>query len=140
MELWFLPRVELRTSRVTRGCLTIFFDRFSFGNVSALLTVTDFLTFLGEAIEAPLTSTRSALVVVWERKVLAVSTNRYRLEPLCSYFLGVLTFTGERKEAFLTGLLLCAVLDDFLADDEEGELFFIPFGAKALFLGTTFCF
>jgi hypothetical protein len=87
--LWPTLRVYLRMSVVLRLVFfEIFFERANIGRVYALLTEAALVYLTGDKK----LSTRSTLAMVAERKVLALSTNLYRLIPLCSCFLGVVGF------------------------------------------------
>ena len=93
MLLWPTPRVCLRMSVVIRlDCFfVIFFERANIGIVCALLTeVALALVCLTGDKKLSVLRVRSTLAMVAERRVLALSTKLYRLNPLCSYFLGVM--------------------------------------------------
>ena len=91
MLLWPTLRVCLRMSLVLRLVFfEIFFERANIGIVYALLTEAA-LVLVCLTGDKKL-SIRSTLAMVAERKVLALSTNLYRLIPLCCCFLGVVGF------------------------------------------------
>lgn len=104
--------------------------------VSNLLVVAAFLValarFIGESKVVGCDMEKSALLVVYERRVRAVSTNRYRLTPRYSCFFGVFIFNGELFDRLEDSQLLF----DFKGERLAFVVFFIPFGAKFLFLGT----